>query len=91
MCMLETCLYYVHPHSMGIAGYAGMETVWEKQDEEAAKNGKPKPFGHIKCPRTRAWTRARTKCDKDTNFVPTICNADTLAVYKTLVRTHMLK
>ena len=77
---------------MGTAGYAGMLPIWEKEDEECEKNGKPKPFGHIMCPRTRAWTRARATCDENTGFVPTILNKETLIVVKELVSTHhMLK
>ena len=65
----ELALTFKHPHKMGIAGYAGMHTVWRTEDDEAEKNGLPIPFGHIMFPRTRAWSRARATCDKYTCFV----------------------
>ena len=83
----ELALKHKHPHIMGTAGSVGMHTVWQKEDEKAVSEGKPIPYAHIKCPRTRAWTRARTKCDEDTGE-PTIRNGDTREAYIELVRTR---
>ena len=67
-----------------------MHTVWKQEDEKALSEGKPIPYGHIKCPRTRVWTRARTKPDKDTGE-PTIVKEATRKAYIKLVRTLLLK
>lgn len=84
----ELALTNSNPHKLGTAGYAGMSTIWEKQDAEAEAAGRPKPFGHIKDDRTRAWTRARTKSDESTGFVPTLVCKKDIEVYEKLVRVH---
>ena len=86
----ELAKRHKHPHIMGTAGYAGMHTVRKQEDEKALSAGKPIPLGHIKCLRTRAWTRARTKPDKDTGM-PTIVKEATRKDYAKLVRSHLLK
>ena len=82
---------YKNHHKMGTAGYAGMGLKWEKEDAEAEASGLPKPFEHIKDPRTRDWARARVTCNKETGFVPTLLNPADIEAVNKLVRLHMLK
>lgn len=84
----ELALTNSNPHKMGTAGYAGMSEIWEKQDAEAVAAGLPKPFSNIKDERTRRWTRARTKSDETTGYVPALVSSKDIEVYEKLVRLH---
>lgn len=69
---------------MGTAGYAGMADLWAKQDTEAVAAGRPPPFSEIKDVRTRRWTRARSKSDESTGYVPALFNSNDIEAYQKL-------
>ncbi|CAL4924945.1 unnamed protein product [Urochloa decumbens] len=52
---------YRNEHSMGPAGYEGMESMWEEEDSKLLALGIPNPYEIFPEGRPRNWLRARSK------------------------------
>ncbi|KAK1610052.1 hypothetical protein QYE76_033725 [Lolium multiflorum] len=53
-------------HHLGSGGYRGKIPIWEKEDEELARAGKPNPWLKMTDPQVRYFVRARYTLDRNT-------------------------